>query len=81
MKVGFLRAKLDQLMNLYVKSRRYQEARLEQIHANEEKMKLEAKLVEVTEAVNRLDIEIGSMEEENDDRLEILFQEVADASW
>ncbi|XWS39963.1 hypothetical protein CRYUN_Cryun18bG0099400 [Craigia yunnanensis] len=81
MKVDFLRARLDQLMNLSVKSRRYQEARLEQIHANEEKRKLEAKLVELTVAVNRLDIEIGSLEEVNAIRLEILFQKVADAPW
>ncbi|XWS54818.1 hypothetical protein CRYUN_Cryun10bG0121900 [Craigia yunnanensis] len=80
-KVGFLHARLHQLMNLSVKSRRYQEARLEQINANEEKRKLEAKLVEVTEALNRLDIEIGSLKEENADRLEILFQEVANAPW
>ncbi|XP_022746347.1 B3 domain-containing protein Os01g0234100-like isoform X1 [Durio zibethinus] len=79
MKVGFLSARLDQLMNLSMKSRRYQEARLEQINANEKKRKLEAKLVEVTEALNRLVVDIGSLEEENADRLEILFQEVASA--
>ncbi|XVE93351.1 hypothetical protein REPUB_Repub01dG0184400 [Reevesia pubescens] len=81
MKVGFLRARLDQLMNLSLKSRRYQEARHEQVNAKEEKRKLEAKFVEVSEALRKLDIEIGSLEEENADRLEILFQEVANAPW
>ncbi|XVE66862.1 hypothetical protein DITRI_Ditri08aG0114100 [Diplodiscus trichospermus] len=79
MKVGFLRARLNQLMKLSMKSRRYQEARLERINANEERMKLEAKLVEVTEALTKLDAEIGSLEEENADKLEIMFQEVANA--
>ncbi|XP_021296244.1 B3 domain-containing protein Os01g0234100-like [Herrania umbratica] len=81
MKVGMLRSRLDQLMNLSLKAKRYQEARLEQVHAKEEKRKLEAKLLEVTEALNRLDIEIGSLEEENADRLELLFQEKASAPW
>ncbi|XVE66861.1 hypothetical protein DITRI_Ditri08aG0114000 [Diplodiscus trichospermus] len=69
MKVGFLRFRLNQLMKLSMKSRRYQEARLERINANEERMKLEAKLVEVTEALTKLDAEIGSLEAENADRL------------
>ncbi|XP_017970339.1 PREDICTED: B3 domain-containing protein Os01g0234100 [Theobroma cacao] len=81
MKVGMLRSRLDRLMNLSLKAKRHQEARLEQVHAKEEKRKLEAKLLEVTEALNRLDIEIGSLEEENADRLEILFQEKASAPW
>lgn len=54
MKVGFLRARLEQMMNLSAKSMRYQEARLEQVGANEEKKKLEAKLVEITEALDKL---------------------------
>ncbi|XVF01241.1 hypothetical protein REPUB_Repub04eG0071100 [Reevesia pubescens] len=81
LKAGFLRARLNQLMNLSLKSRRYQEARLEQVQANEEKRKLEAKLLEVTDALRKLDIYIESLEEENADRLEILFQEVANTPW
>ncbi|WRX15405.1 B3 DNA binding domain - like 10 [Theobroma cacao] len=81
MKVGMLRSRLDRLMNLSLKAKRHQEARLEQVHAKEEERKLEAKLLEVTEALNRLDREIGSLEEENADRLEILFQEKASAPW
>ncbi|KAE8667867.1 Detected protein of unknown function [Hibiscus syriacus] len=45
MKVGFLRARLDRLMNILMKSRRYKEAKLEQANANK-KYKLEAKLAE-----------------------------------
>ncbi|GMJ05603.1 hypothetical protein HRI_004229500 [Hibiscus trionum] len=81
MKVGFLRARLDQLMNLSIKSRRYKEAKLEQAGANEEKQKLEAKLAEVTKTLSRLDKEIGSFKRENADDLEALFQEVANAPW
>ncbi|GMJ09776.1 hypothetical protein HRI_004646800 [Hibiscus trionum] len=81
MKVGFLRARLDQLMNLLTKSRRYKEAKLEQAKANEEKQKLEAMLAEVTRTLSRLDREIGSFEQENADDLEALFQEVVNAPW
>ncbi|KAK6282605.1 hypothetical protein POUND7_016430, partial [Theobroma cacao] len=81
MKVGMLRSRLDRLMNLSLKAKRHQEARLEQVHAKEEERKLEAKLLEVTEALNRLDREIGSLEEGNADRLEILFQDKASAPW
>ncbi|XP_039026890.1 B3 domain-containing protein Os01g0234100-like [Hibiscus syriacus] len=80
MKVGFLCARLDQLMFLLMKSRRYKEAKLEQANANEEKHKLEAKLAEVTETLSRLDREIG-FEQEKSDELEALFQEVANAPW
>ncbi|OMP00712.1 hypothetical protein COLO4_12449 [Corchorus olitorius] len=81
MNVGFLSARLEQLMNLSLKSKRYQEARHEQANVQEEKMKLEAKLQEVTEALTRLDGEIRSLEKENADRVEILFREAANAPW
>ncbi|KAK8985232.1 hypothetical protein V6N11_068499 [Hibiscus sabdariffa] len=81
MKVGFLRARLDQLMNLSTKSKRYKEAKLEQANANEEKQKLEAKLAEVTKTLSRLDKEIGSFKRENADDFEALFQQVANAAW
>ncbi|KAK8647996.1 hypothetical protein V6N13_128760 [Hibiscus sabdariffa] len=81
MKVGFLCARLDQLMNLLTKSRRYKEAKLEQANANEEKQKLEGKLAEVTQTLSRLDREIESFEQENADDLEALFQKVANAPW
>ncbi|OMO69550.1 hypothetical protein CCACVL1_19433 [Corchorus capsularis] len=81
MNVGFLSARLEQLMNLSLKSKRYQEARDEQANVQEEKMKLEAKLQEVTEALTRLDGEIRSLEKENADRVEILFREAANAPW
>ncbi|OMO66473.1 hypothetical protein COLO4_30551 [Corchorus olitorius] len=68
MKVGFLRARLEQFMNLSLKSKRYQEAKLEQANLQEEKRKFEAKLDQVTKAQEaRVD--------------QILFQEVAKAPW
>ncbi|KAL1183929.1 hypothetical protein V6Z11_A01G007600 [Gossypium hirsutum] len=81
MKVGFLRARLDKLMNLLTKSRRYKEAKLEQANSNEEKLKLEAKLAEVTHTLTKLDREIRLFKQENADDLEALFREVANGPW
>ncbi|KAK8367967.1 hypothetical protein V6Z12_A01G007900 [Gossypium hirsutum] len=81
MKVGFLRARLDKLMNLLTKSRRYKEAKLEQANSNEEQLKLEAKLAEVTHTLTKLDREIRLFKQENADDLEALFREVANGPW
>lgn len=51
MNVSFLLIRLDQLMKLALKSKRYKEARLERDHAEEELKTLEAKLVEVKQTI------------------------------
>lgn len=80
MNVAFLRARLDQLVNLSSKSKRYRKAKLEQKHAEEELKALEAKVLEVKERINNLDAEIV-IQRVNFDGLEVRFQEVASAPW
>ncbi|GMY06021.1 B3 domain-containing protein Os01g0234100-like [Fagus crenata] len=80
MNVGFLRARLEQLVNISLKSERYKKARLERAHAEEEVQTLEAKLLEVKEKINSLDAEIENLDVAAD-RLELVFQEVANAPW
>lgn len=80
MNVGFLQARLDQLMNLASKSRRCEEARLERTNAEEEKRVLELKLSEVSGRINKLDSEIEALEV-NSDGLDVMFQELAKAPW
>ncbi|KAL5788362.1 hypothetical protein ACOSP7_005311 [Xanthoceras sorbifolium] len=80
MNVGFLQARLEQLMNLTSKSKRSREARLERASAEEERRILEAKISEARETINKLDSEIETLEG-NADRLEVVFQEVAEAPW
>lgn len=80
MNVGFLRARLEQLVNISLKSERYKKARLERAHAEEEVQTLEAKLLEVKEKINSLDAEIENLDVAAD-RLELVFQEVAHAPW
>ncbi|GAV75471.1 B3 domain-containing protein/DUF724 domain-containing protein [Cephalotus follicularis] len=80
MNVGFLRARLYQLMNLPLKSKRHGEARIERTLAEEEMRTLKIKLLEVKERRNRLDAEIETMEA-SAGKLEVMFKEVANAPW
>ncbi|CAB4290460.1 unnamed protein product [Prunus armeniaca] len=80
MNIGFLLARLDQLVSLASKSKRFKEARLEKDQAEEEMRSLEAKLLEVKEAVSRLESEIETLNTSSEN-LELTFQEVAKASW
>lgn len=80
MNVGFLHARLEQLVNISVKSKRYKEARLERAHAEEEKQTLEAKILEIKEKMNSLDAEILNLDP-TAERLELMFEELANAPW
>ncbi|KAK4847527.1 hypothetical protein QYF36_002964 [Acer negundo] len=81
MKVGFLQARLEQLVNFTLKSERSRTDRLiERARADEARRILEGKLLEVRQAINRLDSEIETLEG-NAIRLAVMFQEVARAPW
>ncbi|KAM4098750.1 hypothetical protein ACJW30_07G102200 [Castanea mollissima] len=80
MNVGFLRARLEQLLNISLKLKRYKEATLVRTQAEEEVQTLEAKLLEVKEKINSLDAEIENLDVAAD-KLEVVFQEVANAPW
>lgn len=80
MNVGFLLIRLDQLMNLTSTSKRFQEARVDRAHAEEEKGALELKLSEVRERIDKLDSEIEALEV-NANSLDVMFQEMAKAPW
>jgi hypothetical protein len=80
MNVGFLHARLEQLVNISLKSKRYEEARLERYHAEEEKQTLEIKLLEIKERMNCLDAEIENLDP-TAERLELMFEELANAPW
>ncbi|CAN6687732.1 unnamed protein product [Malus baccata var. baccata] len=80
MNVGFLRARLDHLTSLGLKSQRFKEAKLEKDQAEEEKRNLEAKLTEVQNAIIRLDSEMKTLNTSSE-KLELMFQEVAKAPW
>ncbi|KAK3195763.1 hypothetical protein Dsin_027073 [Dipteronia sinensis] len=80
MKVGFLQARLEQLVNFTLKSERSRKARLERARADEARRILEGKLSEVRQAINRLDSDIETLEG-NAIRLAVMFQDVAKAAW
>ncbi|KAF7840852.1 B3 domain-containing protein [Senna tora] len=80
MNIGFLLARLDQLMGLASKSRRYEEARLERDRAEEERKVLEARIAEVKEIIDRLNGEIENSNM-NFEKLEVVFQELAKSPW
>lgn len=80
MNVGFLRARLHQLMQGSFSSKRYNEALLERARAEEESKNLETNLLQVREKVKKLDMEIETLKVNTDD-LEVLFQEAARAPW
>ncbi|CAK7345672.1 unnamed protein product [Dovyalis caffra] len=80
MKVGFMLARLERLMKLSAKSQRYKKARNERDNAAEEMRTLEAKLSEVKETLDCLDVEIETLEVDTEN-LELRFQELAKAPW
>jgi hypothetical protein len=80
MNVGFLSARLEQLVNISLKSKRYKEARLDRAHAEEEKQTLEAKLLDIKEKMNSLDVEIDNLDP-TAKKLEHMFEELANAPW
>lgn len=80
MDVGFLRDRLERLLELAMRSNRYREADSERAQAKEERSRLEAKLAEVREEISKLDDEIESLRRGSDD-LEMTFREVASAPW
>jgi chromosome segregation ATPase len=61
-------------VNISLKSKRYKEARLERDHAEEEK------LLEIKERMNSLDAEIENLDP-TAERLELMFEELANAPW
>ncbi|KAI9114408.1 hypothetical protein K1719_014636 [Acacia pycnantha] len=73
MNVSFLLARLEQLMTLASKSKRYTKTRIKRDQAEEEKKVLQLKLEEVTKTVSRLDSELDP-QNQNLDRLEAEFQ-------
>ncbi|XP_061952158.1 B3 domain-containing protein Os01g0234100-like isoform X2 [Populus nigra] len=80
MKVDFLLARLEQLINLSAKSERHKKARLEKDNAENEMRILEAKISGVEETMNRLDVVVETLEV-NAENLELRFQELAKAPW
>ncbi|KAJ9170712.1 hypothetical protein P3X46_018801 [Hevea brasiliensis] len=86
MNVGFLRAKLSQLVSLAfdsdgaTKTRRYIEARSEQVHAEDEIRNLEAKLVELKAAYDKFGADIESLKSKAES-YELKFQEEVLAPW
>ncbi|KAK1563529.1 hypothetical protein Q3G72_028823 [Acer saccharum] len=80
MEVGFLQARLEQLVNFTLKSERSRTARLERARADEARRILDGKLSAVRVEINRLDSEIETLEG-SAIRLAVVFQEVAKAAW
>ncbi|XP_059654933.1 B3 domain-containing protein Os01g0234100-like [Cornus florida] len=81
MNVGFLRARLNRLLTLAYESQKVIESkRVERIQAVEEMKTLEAQRLEVELVIKSLDAEIESMKLKGE-RLELKFQEEANAIW
>ncbi|GMN37594.1 hypothetical protein TIFTF001_006936 [Ficus carica] len=80
MKVGFLRARLDGLIDIASESKSYENVRVERDNAKEELGVLEAKLSGVKEKMMRLNTEIEALRV-NRQKLELKFKKVATASW
>ncbi|XP_028770969.1 B3 domain-containing protein Os01g0234100-like [Neltuma alba] len=80
MNVSFLLARLEQLMSLASKSKRYTETRIKRDQAEEEKKVLEQKIEEVKKTIRRLDGELDS-QNQNLERLEAEFQDLAKTPW
>ncbi|KAF8376773.1 hypothetical protein HHK36_031560 [Tetracentron sinense] len=86
MDVGFLRARLQQVVSLACESeealdsKRYREARFERARVEEEMRTLEMKLMELKEASERLDAEIGTLKVKAESH-ELKFQEEVNAAW
>lgn len=80
MNVGFLRARLEQLVSLASKSKGYENIRVEQEDAKEELRNLEAKMSVVKEKMIRLNTEFKALGVDFQE-LQRTFQEVASAPW
>ncbi|KAK4264715.1 hypothetical protein QN277_025851 [Acacia crassicarpa] len=80
MNVSFLLSRLEQLMSLASKSKRYTETRITRDKAKEEKEVLEQKLEEVKETISRLDVELDT-QNLNPERLEAEFEDLANTPW
>lgn len=80
MNVGFLLIRLDQLMKLALKLKRYKEVILERDRAQEELKILEAKLVQLKQSIKRLDQE-NDIQHTHPERIETTFQQLAHAPW
>ncbi|KAK3024511.1 hypothetical protein RJ639_043703 [Escallonia herrerae] len=86
MEVGFLRARLSQLVNLAFKStesdesERHKEARLERDCAEDEMRSLNIKLSELKQAKVRLDDDMEALKVDSK-RCELIFQKQLDAPW
>lgn len=81
MNVGFLLARLDQLLSLVVDSEKVLELKsVERVRAEEEKKTLEAKLLDVKKVMKILDEEIEGLKGKNN-TMESMFQKEAKAPW
>ncbi|KAK4264719.1 hypothetical protein QN277_025854 [Acacia crassicarpa] len=80
MNVSFLLSRLEQLMSLASKSKRYTETRIKRDKAKEEKEVLELKLEEVKETISRLDVVLDT-QNLNPERLEAEFEDLANIPW
>ncbi|WJZ83855.1 hypothetical protein VitviT2T_003500 [Vitis vinifera] len=81
MNVGFLRARLDQLMSFGFVENRKREARLERVSAEEKIRDLEGSLLHVKEVRKRLNAEIEALDSPAAEKHELMFQELAKSSW
>ncbi|XVE49180.1 hypothetical protein DITRI_Ditri01bG0061600 [Diplodiscus trichospermus] len=85
MNVGFLRARVNQLMTVALELQEAVESEkckviVEQDHLKEEKKSLELKLAKLKEAMDRLDAEIETLKP-SAEKHELIFQEEVNASW
>ena len=80
MNVGFLQARLDQLMSFSFVENRKKEARLERRSAEKKIRDLEGSLLHVKEVKKRLDAEIEALNSPAENH-EVMFQELAKAPW
>ncbi|XP_057419759.1 B3 domain-containing protein Os01g0234100-like isoform X2 [Lotus japonicus] len=79
MNVRFLRTRLDKLMKLALKLKRYKDARLERLQAKEELEAIEEIASEVKKTIKKLDEEIAM--QESPEKVEAMFEELANAPW
>uniref|UniRef100_A0A5B6YK40 TF-B3 domain-containing protein n=1 Tax=Davidia involucrata TaxID=16924 RepID=A0A5B6YK40_DAVIN len=86
MNVGFLRAWLRRLQSLAfdtegaLDTKRYREAKIERVRAEDEMRSLEAKLVELKEASEKFDADFETLKSKAES-YELKFQEEVDAPW
>ncbi|XP_065875322.1 B3 domain-containing protein Os01g0234100-like [Euphorbia lathyris] len=80
MNVDFVQERLDQLVNVAAKSRKYEEVKTARDIAEEEMKNLEKKVMELKEVSSRLDEQLTEMKRESE-YYDILFEQVAKAPW